>query len=161
MKIKKISLATQINKVIGHRILFFSVAFMLIILGLTIYDLSISIKQLRSRIDEQMKPIEAFAINQAIINNLDTVELKIESFNENNSTFKIEWIRQGKPLYKTITWHFPFSWIYDYRIGEIAGFQFGYFKITGRFLSDKTLIYDLLFRLTILLIFAISILSSL
>lgn len=161
MNTKQISLAAQIKKVIGNRILFCSIAFMLIIFGLTIYDLSISIKQLRSRINEQIKPIEEFAINQALIDNLDTVNLKIENFNESSPTFQIEWIRQGTPKYTTITWRFPFYWIYDYRIGEIAGFQFGYFKVTGGFLSDKTLIYDLLFRLTLFLIFIISILSVL
>lgn len=161
MKTKQISLAAQIKKVIGNRILFCSIAFMLIIFGLTIYDLSISIKQLRSRINEQIRPIEEFAINQAMINNLDTVNLKIENFNENSPTFQIEWIRQGSPTHKTITWHFPFSWVYDYRVDEIAGFQFGYFRITGGFLSDTTLTYDLLFRLSLLLIFIISILSVL
>lgn len=161
MTTKQISLAKQIKKVIGNRILFCSIAFMIIIFGLTIYDLTISINQLRSRINEQIKPIEDFAINQAIINNLDTVNLKIETFNESSPTFKIEWIRQGVPIYETITWRFPFSWIYDYRIGEIAGYQFGYFKVSGNFLSDKTLFYDLIIRLALLLIFIISILSLL
>src|SRR5579872_394849 len=161
MNIKKVSLTTQIKKVIGNRVLFCSVAFMLIIFGLTAYDLSISITQLRSRINEQIKPIEDFAIDQAMINNIDTVKLKIESFNESNPTFQIEWIRQGEPIYKDVSWYFPFSWVYDYHIGNIAGYQFGYFKVTGGFLSDKTLIYDLLFRLILLVIFTTSILSIL
>src|SRR5580704_7237947 len=101
MASKQISLSKQIKKVIGNRILFCSIALMIIIFGLTIYDLSISINQLRSRINEQIKPIEDFAINQAIINNLDTVNLKIELFNESSPTFKIEWIREGIPQYKT------------------------------------------------------------
>lgn len=155
---KPISLAAQIKKVIGNRILFCSIAFLFIIFYLTVYDLSISVKQLRSRIDQQIKSIEDFAINQAIIDNLDTVELKIDSFNENNSTFHIQWIRQGEPRYAVITWRFPFSWVYDYPINEIAGFKVGYFKITGSFFADKTLIYDLIFRLILLGIFIISVL---
>jgi cell division protein FtsL len=98
MNTRNISLTTQIKKVIGNRILFCSVAFMMIIFGLTIYDLSNSITQLRSRINEQIKPIEDFVIDQAMINNLGTVELKVDSFNENNSTFKIEWVRKGTPV---------------------------------------------------------------
>lgn len=156
MKVKKISLSTQIKKEIGHRILFFSTAFMAIIACLTIYDVSISINQLRSRIHEQIKPIEAFAINQAMINNIDTVTLKIESFNETNPTFKIEWNPKGTPDHKSITWNFPFSWIYDYPIGNIAGIQFGFFRLKGGFLSDKTLIYDLLVRVSLLIIIAFS-----
>ncbi len=158
---KTISLATQIKKVIGNRILFCCTAFMIIILGLTLYDLSISVNQLRSRIDEEIKPIEDFAIDQAIINNLDTIKLKIESFNDRHSTFKIEWMRHGIPKNTSITWHFPFIWTYDYHINDIAGYQFGFFKITGNILSDKTLIYDLLLRLILLTIFIISILSIL
>ncbi len=161
MASKQISLSKQIKKVIGNRILFCSIALMIIIFGLTIYDLSISINQLRSRINEQIKPIEDFAINQAIINNLDTVNLKIELFNESSPTFKIEWIREGIPQYKTITWLFPFSWIYDYRIGDIAGYKFGYFKVTGNFLSDDTLFYDLMMRFSLLMIFTTSIVSLL
>jgi signal transduction histidine kinase len=157
MNTRNISLTTQIKKVIGNRILFCSVAFMMIIFGLTIYDLSNSITQLRSRINEQIKPIEDFVIDQAMINNLGTVELKVDSFNENNSTFKIEWVRKGTPVYKTITWRFPFRWIYDYQINNVAGYHFGYFKVSGGFLSDKTLIYDLILRLVLLGIFTGSI----
>src|SRR5579883_1400848 len=161
-KSKNNTLTKQIKKAIGNRILFFSIAFMIIIFGLTLYDLSISFKQLRSRIEEQLKPIEDFAIGQAMINNLDTVDLKIQNFNEsNNSSFKVEWVRQGVPIHKIVTWYFPFSWIYDYPIGEIAGFQFGYFKVTGNLLSDKSLIYDLLFRLSLFSIITISVICIL
>lgn len=158
---KKISLTVQINKEIGNRVLFCSVAFLIIIFGLTIYDVFSSVMQLRSRINEQVKPIEDFAIHQAFINNLDTIPLKIDSFNENNPSFQIEWVRQGMPLYKKISWRFPFAWIYDYRIDEITEFPFGYFRITGKFSSDKTLLYDLLFRLILFMIFTISVLGIL
>lgn len=158
MNTNKISLTTQIKKVIGNRILFCSVIFMLIIVGLTIYDLSISITQLKSRINEKIKPIEDFAIDQAMIDNLETVKLKIESFNEDNSAFRIKWIRRGEPIHKEISWRFPFSWVYDYRIDNIAGYQLGYFEVTGGFLSDKTSLYDLLIRIILLFIFTGSIL---
>ncbi|MDX1900553.1 MAG: HAMP domain-containing sensor histidine kinase [Gammaproteobacteria bacterium] len=158
MNTKKFSLTTQIKQAIGNRILCCSIIFMFIIIGLTVYDLSISVTQLKSRINEKIKPVEDFAIDQAIIDNLDTVKLKIDSFNENNSTFKIEWVRQGEPTYNDITWRFPFSWVYDYRIGNIAGYHFGYFKVTGGFFSDETLLYELLFRMILLLILSNSIL---
>lgn len=161
MNTKKISLTTQIKKVIGNRILFCSIIFMLIIGGLTIYDLSISITQLKARVDETIKPIDDFVIDQAMIDNLETVKLKIESFNERNSTFKIEWVKLGGPTHKDISWDPPFSWVYDYQIGKIAGYQLGYFKVTGGFLSDKTLLYDLIIRLILLFIFTGSIISIL
>ncbi|MBV9576397.1 MAG: HAMP domain-containing histidine kinase [Gammaproteobacteria bacterium] len=150
MEAKKISLSTHIRKEIGYRILFFSITFIFIILLLTIYDLSISMSQLRSRIHEKVRPIETFVINQAMIDNLDTVTLKIASFNEINPTFKIEWESKGIAHYKNISWNFPFSWIYDYPIGDIAGIQIGFFRIKGSLFSDKTLTYDLLTRLIIL-----------
>lgn len=157
----KISLATQIKEVIGYRILFCSLLFTLIIAGLTFYDLSISMSQLKARINEQVKPIEDFAINQAFINNLDTIQLKIDSFNESTRSFHIDWIHQGNPNFNKISWHFPFSWNYNYAISALAGYQFGYFKITGSILSDKTLIYELLLRLILLAVFIISVLGIL
>lgn len=158
MNIKNLSLSTQIKKDIGNRVLFCSIVFMLIIICLTAYDLSNSITQLRSRINEQLKSIEDFAIDQAMINNLDAVKLKIENFNDTNATFKIKWMQSGEPKYKKITWKFPFSWVYDYGIGNIAGYKFGYFKLTGDFFSAKILIYDLLIRMILLIIFIASIL---
>lgn len=161
MSSKKISLAKQIKKVIGNRVLYCSLGLMFIIVALTVYDISISFKQLSARISEKIKPIEEFAINQAIIDNLDAIDLKIESFNENNPNFHVEWVRNGGSQHRSILWSFPFSWIYNYPIGQISGYQFGYFKINGGLLSDKTLVYDLLFRLSLLLIFVISVLSIL
>lgn len=161
MNTKKLSLTAQIKKVIGNRILFCSIIFMLIIGGLTTYDLSMSITQLKARIDEKIKPIDDFVIDQAMIDNFETVKLKVDTFNEENSTFKIEWIRHGQPEHKGISWHLPFSWVYYYPIDNIAGYQLGYFKVTGGFLSDKTLLYDLIIRLILLVIFTGSILSIL
>jgi signal transduction histidine kinase len=158
---KKNYLSTQIKKVIGNRILFCSIAFSFIILGLTAYDLSVSIDQLRARINEQVKPIEDFAIGQVMIDNARTIDLKISSFNESSSTFKMLWIPSGNPKFNSITWSPPFSWVYDYKLGNIAGYSFGYFKIKGSFLSDKALVYDLIIRLTLLIIFTLAILSIL
>jgi len=158
---KKQSLSTQIKKVIGNRILFCSFAFMFIILALTAYDLSVSIDQLRARINDRVKPIEDFTIGQVMIDNVRTIDLKISSFNDNNSTFKIEWIPNGNTTYNSIMWKLPFSWVYDYKLGNIAGYSFGYFKVTGSFLSDKTLVYDLIIRLILLIIFILTILSIL
>lgn len=153
---KQISLATQVNKVIRHRILLLTSVFVIIIFDLTIYGLPISIKQLQSRIKQQIKPIETFVINQAIINSLDLANFKIQSFNENNPIYHIEWIQHGSPMHKTITWYFPSSWIYDYSLDNLGGVKFGYFKISGDFLSDKTLLYDLSFIFIQLLLFIIS-----
>jgi signal transduction histidine kinase len=151
---KKQSLSTQIKKEIGNRILFCSSAFILIIFGLTAYDLSVSVDQLRARINEQVKPLEDFTIGQVLIDNARTIDLKVSSFNDSHPTIKVEWISVGNPKINTIVWHPPFSWGYDYKLGNIAGYSFGYFKVTGSFLSDKTLIYDLIIRLILLLIFS-------
>jgi len=158
---KKISLATQIKKVIGNRILFCSMIFIVMIFFITVYDIISNVNQLHSRIEEKIKPIENFTIDQVIINNLDTVDLKVSNFNEFNKSFNVVWIRNGNPIYKSISWLWPFSWVYDYKINEVAGYQFGFFRISGSFLSDKTLIFDLAFRLSLLIIFILSVLSIL
>ncbi len=161
MKSEKISLATQIKRVIGNRIFFCSFLLILITLALTAYDLSVSIDQLRARINEQLKPLEDFVINQTMANNIQTIDLKISSFNEAHTAFQVQWIPTGYPIPHPIVWHAPFLWTYDYPIGEIEGYQFGYFKIIGSFLSDKELVNDLLIRLALLIIFILSILGFL
>ena len=161
MEVNKISLSTQIKKEIGNRILFCAIAFLLIIFVLTIYDMSISVARLRSRVNDQVRQLEDFAINQIMIDNMQTIDLKLQSFNEHNNVFKIKWISMGVAKNRLIVWHPPFSWGYDYPLGEIAGFDSGYFQITGSFLNDNVLLSDFFIRLALLLIFMTTIFSVL
>ena len=155
---KKQSLTHQIKTVIGNRILISALFLILIIIGLTVYDVSMSINQLRSRVNEEMKPLEDFVISQVIIDNVQSVDLKLQSFNQQNTSFQVDWEPYSTPAFQSIIWQPPFSWAYDYKLGEIAGYQFGYFKVTGSFLSDKALVYDLAIRFMLLVIFALVVL---
>ena len=158
---KPLSLASQIKKVIGNRVLICSLLLTVILFALTIYDLFASVGLLQSRINEQIKPIESFIISQVMIDNVQAIELKLNSINAQNLGFKIQWEPHGGLQYKDVVWQPPFNWVYDYKLGEIAGYQFGYFKLTGSFWADKELINDLIIRFLSFFIFIITVLGIL
>ncbi len=157
MKYSRISLSREIKRVIGNRVLFCSFVFIVIILALTFYDLMTSMNELRNRVNEEVRPVENFVISQVMINNKEIINLKIDDFNDANSTFHITWVPDGEPQFRSIVWKPPFSWVYDYKLGSIAEYQFGYFKVTGSFFKDKQLVNDLFIRLGLLLIFSLTV----
>lgn len=154
---KKFTLAKQIKKEIGNRILFCSAALFLIIFGLTFYDISTEIDQLPARINPQLKPLEDFAMNQIMIDNAQTIQLKLSDFNQSNKALNVKWFPKGTPQFNKISWQFPFSWMYNYPMNAVAGFQLGYFQVQGSFLNDPMLVNELLIRLGLLIIFAFAI----
>lgn len=158
---KSISLSSQIKKVIGNRVLICSLVLTVILFALTIYDLFVSIDLLQSRINQQIKPLENFVISQVMIDNMQAIELKLHSVNEQNLGFTVEWVPHTMSEHKEVTWQPPFNWVYDYQLGEIAGYQFGYFKLTGSFLADKELVNDVIIRFLSLFIFIVTVLGVL
>jgi signal transduction histidine kinase len=154
---QSLSLASQIKRVIGNRVLICSLILTIILFMLTIYDLFASIDLLKSRNNDQIKPIESFVISQVMIDNMQAIELKLNSINEQNLGFNIEWEPHGNLKYKDVEWQVPFNWIYNYQLWEIAGYQFGYFKLTGSFWADDELIRDLIIRFISLLIFVLTV----
>lgn len=152
---KPFTLAEKIKKEIGNRILLCLIALLLVVFGLTIYVISTEFNQIPARINPQLKVLEDFVMNQSLIDNAQTISLKMRDFNEKNSAFQIKWVTNTKPVSNAIQRHFPFSWSYNYPLGELAGVKLGTFQVTGSFLKDAVLIHELLFRLGLLLIFAI------
>jgi len=158
---KTFSLGDQIKKVIGMRILLCAILFIILIAGLTTYDLSISIKSLKANINEQVKPLEDFTISQLLINNSQAIDVKLASFNQTHPSIHVEWVANNNPDAQRITWKFPFSWNYNYQLGEIEDYQFGYFKITGSLFLDSELVNDLLLRFGLLILFILIIIQFL
>ncbi len=148
---QEFSLSDQIKRAISNRILICSALLIFIIMGLTIYDGVISIKQLRSTINESIKPLEDFTISQLMINNPTAIAVKLDAFNRSNPEFKVSW-NPNNNLDSDLAWQPPFAWSYNYRLADIAGYQFGSFKITGSFTAAKTLLHNLIFRLALLLV---------
>lgn len=162
IKIKKQqSLATQIKKVIGNRVVMCSLILIFILLMLTVYDLFGSIGLLQSRINQQIKPLESFVISQVMIDNMPAIEIKLNSINQQHLGYAIDWEPHGTEQYHDVTWQPPFNWVYDYQLGEIAGYQFGYFKLTGSFWTDKELVNEFIIRFLSLFIFIITVLGVL
>ncbi len=154
---KKIrTLAAQIKRVIGLRVLICSVLAVSLILLLTVYDVYLGIHQWQSRINENLKPLEDFTIGQLLINNPRTIQVKLTSFNKQNTEFQVSWEPMDTLTEKSsIHWSPPLSWYYDYQLGNIAGYEFGYFKVKGSILDNKLLIYDLAVRVFLLIIFLV------
>lgn len=138
----RVSLATQIKKVIGGRIVVCSFLLMLVIVSLSIYDVFSSATQIKGRLNEAIKPLEDFTISQVMINNVHAVYFKLEVLNQSQKEYHIAWRPYGVSNdYNHLRWSPPFSWAYDYQLGNIGGYQFGYFEVQGSFLSNKELVY--------------------
>lgn len=152
----RILLSTQIKKVIGNRILISSILLIFIIISLTFFDIFDSVQTLKSRIDEEIKPLEYFIISQSLIDNLQAIHIKLNNFNSSNTYgHTVEWVSSGTIGFNRIHWKPPFSWVYYYKLGNIEGYKYGYLKVTGSFLDDRSLIKTAIMRLSTLLIFTL------
>src|ERR1700677_261149 len=161
MRIKKpLSLETQIKKFIGNRILYCSFMLIILVFAQTIYDFTIGVHELRSKINDQMRPTEYFVISQIMLNNVDGVYTLLKNIDRTNSAYHVTWNPYAAPEYNGITWKPPFKWVYDYQLGEIAGYQFGYFRITGSILSDQ-IISDFALHFVILSLLILAVLGYL
>jgi len=153
-EIQKLSLATQIKKVIGNRILISSILLILIVLCLTVYDVFNSVEALKSRIGNNIKPLEDFVISQTLIANSKAINIKLDDFNHYTHTgYKIVLVKSADLQPNDIRWKPLASWIYYYKLGSIEGYRFGYFKVSGSFLADKKLINDTIIRFILLVSF--------
>jgi signal transduction histidine kinase len=150
---KKFSLASQVELVIGKRIGWCIIFCMLLISAITVYDLYLSLSQLRLRINENVKPIENFVVGQLMSNNSQSIDIKIENFNKNENAYKVEWLPSETKADQYMSWRFPFSWVYYYPLGKVGDYKFGYFKITGVIINDRKLVYDFFIRISILVLF--------
>jgi signal transduction histidine kinase len=152
--ISNFSLENQIKNVIGTRVLFCAFLLMILVVGLTIYDISKSTKEMQAHVSERIKPLEDFTIGQMILNNYSSVEVKLDAFNKANKEFQIEWKPDNLSDYNQFTWQFPYTtWTYNYKLGNIAGYQFGYYKIKGSVFASTVLYYNFLIRLGWLILF--------
>lgn len=157
MKCKKArSLNAEIKKVIGSRIIICSLMLLVVIISLTLFDMSTSLEHLRDQINHQVKPLEDFTIGEVMIDNPQAIAVKLEDFNKLNSGYEVKWVPYNKAPFESVKLTPPFNWVYNYQLGSIAGYQFGYFKISGSLLSDRSLIYSLLIRLLVLVIFSLA-----
>ncbi|NNM58255.1 MAG: sensor histidine kinase [Legionellales bacterium] len=161
MTSKPFTLASQIKKEIGNRIFLCSIALFLIVFGLAFYDISTEIDQLPLRINPEIKPLETFSTNQILIDNARTIQLKLNDFNANNNAFNVKWIPHITAKSNQVHWHFPLLWSYNYPLGKIAGFQLGYFKISGSIVNDPVLMNEFLIRFGLLLFFSIALFTLL
>jgi signal transduction histidine kinase len=148
------SLASHIKRAIGFRVALCTGLSLLLVFILTAYDIKISIRQWQFRINDQLRSLEDFTIGQMLLNNSGAITVKLNALNRLNNQFQVEW-EPIPNVIKSSTFHWvpPFSWRYNYALGRLGEYQFGYFKVTGSILSDSVLIYDLVARLLILLFF--------
>lgn len=149
---KRVSLARQIKQVIGTRVLICSFLLMLVILSLFAYNVFSSVAQIKGGVNEQIKPLEDFAISQVMIDNPHAVYFKLGVINSSQKEYHIQWFPYSSSSdYNHVRWSPPFSWAYDYELANIGGYQFGYFEISGSFLSDRQLIYDVCIGVAVVL----------
>ena len=150
------SLNAEIKKVIGSRVILCSLILLVAIIGLTLVDMSTSLEHLRDQINHQVKPLEDFTIGEIMIDNPQAIVVKLKDFNQSTHLYDVKWVPYSHAPFKNVRLTLPFNWAYNYQLGNIAGYQFGYFKITGSLLTDHALIYSLALRLLVLIFFSIA-----
>jgi signal transduction histidine kinase len=149
------SLEAQIKRHIGWRILICFLLLFTAVLGLTAYGISRDIMQLKEKINTNCMMIEDYVISQVLVEDREAISLKLEEMNNSKET-KITWVKDGTaPNPDKVQWVFPFSWIYYYPLRSIENNHYGYFVVTGSFLSEDVFISELLIRSILLLLFAL------
>ncbi|MDF2529610.1 MAG: sensor histidine kinase [Gammaproteobacteria bacterium] len=149
-------IAAQIKKKMGNRILECLLLLSLAIIGLTVFDTVRSFEELEKVINTECSFLSDFTISQVLINNQQAVDVKLADYNQ-NSSYNVSWITSGQPKDSLMMiWEPIFSWHYNYPIVLADGEQFGYFHVTGSILNDHELLSDLLGRIMLMALFAIT-----
>lgn len=153
----KKTLAQAIQKSIGNRIVLSLSVSCFMLLAFIGYSLSSELDVLQMRIGQEVKPLEDFIITQTMINNKQAIQLRLSELNTSSEkAFKqIRWIPVGKPSNNKLDWQFPLTWTYEYPLGEVIGYQFGYFQVTGSLLQDESLVNNLVAMVIFLIVFSL------
>lgn len=147
------NLSTQIKRVIGYRILICFLLALSVFLTITVIEITSSSHQLEKNIEEQCNTLKSFVISQALVNNEDAIQLKLNALNEQSSNTKFTWNNVSDPTQKHLRWHFPLSWLYFYPVKNMDGTKLGTLLVTGSLLEDHALLSDLLKKISLLLLF--------
>lgn len=154
-------LVDQIKVKISHRILLCLLSFFIVIIGLTIFDIAKSFKELGDVVNAQCQSLEDYTVGQALIDNQPAVQLKLDDYNAANP-YTISWVPTGTALNNdSIHWLPLFSWEYNYQIKSVAGQGFGYFHVSGSILNDRNFFSELLGRVLLMIFFALTIFALL
>jgi signal transduction histidine kinase len=158
---ESVRLVDQIKVKISHRILLCLLSFFIVIIGLTIFDIAKSFKELGDLVNAQCQSLEDYTVGQALIDNQPAVQLKLDDYNATNP-YKISWVPTGTALNNdSIHWLPLLSWEYNYQIKSVAGQDFGYFHVSGSILNDRNFFSELLGRILLMIFFALTVFALL
>lgn len=151
------SLAQQIRSTITSRIVICSIILVSVIIAISAYDIVKDLHHIREKLNPILKPLEDFTITEVMLNNPQAVKIKLKNFNQSHDRIHVKWsAQQSASSSDDFNWQFPYRWQYHYKLGEIAGYQFGHFKVTGSLLNNKTIMNDLGIRILLLLSFILT-----
>ncbi len=122
---------------------------------LTTIDIRNSVLILKDNLYGDCQPLEDFIISQILVPNESAIKFKLAEYNNEHHPKKITWIptKSKSSRSANLSWKSTLSWTYEYPLREINAVDFGYFKITGSLFHDQNLIYKILLRTGLLLLF--------
>jgi signal transduction histidine kinase len=152
-EVRSYTLTEQIRKKIRNRILLSITLFFLIIIVISFYDIEKSFRNIEKEIDEKSQSLADYVISQILVGDKEAIKIKLEE--ENKGYIKYQWIQDNyrHSPYKKMRWVFPFSWEYLLPLHSINKIDFGYFLVSGKFLDNKQMIYELIGKMILLLLF--------
>ena len=150
----KNTLSDQIRKTIGFRILVCISLYLVFFIAITAYDFSRGMTQVESRVKGIAAQLDEYVISQILINNDQSIKVKLKEEALHNDMI-ISWDKSDQLSSKNIKWSFPMGWSYKSEISTLDGRHYGALVFKGSFFNDKGFMFEMLVRVSFLILFLI------
>jgi len=140
------SMASLIRKQISIRI-FSCVILILFSSFFYLYsDVNSWLASFEKQLEPKAKELEQFIISQVLIDNTQAIRQKLVYLNQHSTIMRIEWTANSpQPIADaSISFKFPFDWLYIYPIKTMENQQFGQLILSGSLLANPTILANLL-----------------
>lgn len=153
-----ISLVKQIRKVISFRIIVCLLLFLVTVFSFSLYSVFNSFSTLKRNVDQQCAQLKTYVISQYLIGNELAITTKLKKINNENNAAHIIWIKKDKTdIPDKIKWDLLGNWHYNYPVTMFDHSTLGYLKVYGSFFGNKEILSQFLIRISLLLIFSLSV----
>lgn len=146
------SLAHQIRKQFRTRITLCFFIYLFVFIVVTYCDFRQEEKALNNRMASISNELGRYIISQVLVGNEKSIFTKISSLQEKYKV-RIKWNKTSDSPSHLIHWAFPFSWGYAEKITSLDGKSFGVVLFSGSFLDDEAFTYNILVKISLLLLF--------
>ncbi len=148
------TLAEQIRKKIGLRIFICIVLYLVFFMTITVYDFSRGMAKAEIQVKNIAAELDEYIISQILIDNAQSIKIKLKEVALKNDV-SIYWNKNAKPGGSDIKWSFPLGWGYESAIATLDGRSYGSLVFAGSFANDKGFLFEMLTRVSFLILFLI------